>query len=114
MTFFCALAAFLIGNAAAFGPLAFIHKPLSETSCNMDTSRSESIPTNVCPSTLAGDPSLIMTTNIDLGERKIEIMKGESDVYFFTMDCASNQSEWFTSIVMSLRTTHTIFWKLHF
>ena len=27
-------------------------------------------------STLPGDPSLILTTNVDLGDKKLEIMKG--------------------------------------
>ena len=29
------------------------------------------------PSTLPGDPSLVLTTNVDLGDQKLEIMKGE-------------------------------------
>lgn len=31
--------------------------------------------TNFCD--LPGDPSLILTTNVDLGDKKMEIMKGE-------------------------------------
>ena len=30
--------------------------------------------TNICD--LPGDPSLILTTNVDLGDKKMEIMKG--------------------------------------
>ena len=30
---------------------------------------------NICD--LPGDPSLILTTNVDLGDKKLEIMKGE-------------------------------------
>ena len=29
---------------------------------------------------LPGDPSLIIVTNIDLGDKKLEIMKGECDI----------------------------------
>lgn len=29
------------------------------------------------PSTLPGDPSLILTTNLDLKDQKVEIMKGK-------------------------------------
>lgn len=35
---------------------------------------------------LPGDPSLLLVTNVDLGEKKMEIMKGQSvlrDMYYF-------------------------------
>mmetsp|Transcript_27632 Transcript_27632/g.55820 ORF Transcript_27632/g.55820 Transcript_27632/m.55820 type:complete len:107 (+) Transcript_27632:112-432(+) len=37
------------------------------------------------PSTLPGDPSLILTTNVDLGDKKMDIMKGEIEGYRGTL-----------------------------
>mmetsp|Transcript_20296 Transcript_20296/g.40521 ORF Transcript_20296/g.40521 Transcript_20296/m.40521 type:complete len:168 (+) Transcript_20296:68-571(+) len=73
MTFFYAIAALLIGNACnAFAPPAFSRGDHTPTAL---MSEYEPLPTNVCPSTLPGDPSLILTTNVDLGDKKMEIMK---------------------------------------
>lgn len=38
---------------------------------------SQGIDLSAHPSTLPGDPSLILTTNVDLGDKKMDIMKGE-------------------------------------
>jgi hypothetical protein len=32
---------------------------------------------------LPGDPSLYLVTNVDLGDKKLEIMKGEDDAYVY-------------------------------
>ena len=41
---------------------------------NMASSSSDNVPHPFCQ--LPGDPSLILTTNVDLGDKKMEIMKG--------------------------------------
>ena len=51
-------------------------KSTSMKSSNEDNIPCSSIHANVHPSMLPGDPSLSLTTNLDLGEKKLEIMKG--------------------------------------
>jgi len=70
-------AIFMLLSLSVASSAAFITKPdlISHTSSEMSASSSSSSTTEHPFCKLPGDPSLILTTNCDLGDKKMEIMK---------------------------------------
>ncbi len=53
-----------------------LSRKVSATKTKMSSSTTPSCDMSGHPSTLPGDPSLNLVTNVDLGDKKLEIMKG--------------------------------------
>ena len=56
--------------------------------------------TNICD--LPGDPSLVLTTNVDLGDKKMEVMKGERFYLQYAHELGKSLSRIFRPLIPPL------------
>lgn len=63
----------------SFGPSKLIPKGTTSIGMNAEDNMRpcDLVAAGVHPSVLPGDPSLAITTNVDVGEKKLEVMQGE-------------------------------------
>lgn len=82
----CSLAALLATSVQAFVESKIFPSYKQESLVKKAMASENSVPSHHPFCDLPGDPSLMLTTNVDLGSKKLEIMKGESTYQNFTFN----------------------------